>query len=80
MNQDHAPLTNHSESLIFSFYWSPSSSLCTVSDAISSNIDEVFSINSYDNVFVIVDFNVRYQDWLTYSGGTDRPGELFYNF
>ena len=26
------------------------------------------------------DFNVHHKDWLTYSGGTDRPGELCYNF
>ena len=26
------------------------------------------------------DFHVRHKDWLTYSGGTDRPGELCYNF
>ena len=26
------------------------------------------------------DFNVHHKDWLTYSGGTDRPGKLCYNF
>ena len=26
------------------------------------------------------DFKVHHKDWLTYSGGTDRPGELSYNF
>ena len=31
-------------------------------------------------MFVFGDFNVRHKDWLTYSGGTDRPGELCYNF
>ena len=55
-------------------------SLCTVSDSISSNIDEVLSINPSANVFVFGDFNVHHKDWLTYSGGTDRPGELCYNF
>ena len=25
-------------------------------------------------------FNVHHNDWLTYSGGTDRSGELCYNF
>ena len=59
---------------------SPSSSLCTVFDSISSNIDEVLSINPSANVFVFGDFNVHHKDWLTYSGGTDRPGELCYNF
>ena len=54
--------------------------LCTVFDSISSNIDEVLSINPSANVFVFGDFNVHHKDWLTYSGGTDRPGELCYNF
>ena len=31
-------------------------------------------------MFVFGDFNVHPKDWLTYSGGTDRPGELCYNF
>ena len=30
-------------------------------------------------MFVFGDFNVHHKDWLTYSGGTDRPGELCYN-
>ena len=48
--------------------------------SISSNIDEVLSINPYANVFVFGDFSIYHKDWLTYSGGTDRPGELCYNF
>ena len=60
-------------------YRSPSSWLYTVFDSISSNIDEVFLINSSANVFVFGDFNVHHKEWLTYSGGTDRPGELCYN-
>ena len=55
-------------------------SLCTVFDSISSNIDEVFSINPYANVFVFGDFNVHHKDWLTCSGGTDRSSEFCYNF
>ena len=31
-------------------------------------------------MFVFGDFNVHHKDRLTYSGGTDRPGELCYNF
>ena len=42
--------------------------------------DEVLSINPSANVFVFGDFNTHYKDWLTYSGGTDRPGELCCNF
>ena len=54
--------------------------MCKVFDSISSNIDEVLSINLSANVFVFGDFNVHHKDWLTYSSGTDRPGELRYNF
>ena len=66
----------HSVSYFFFLYQSPSSALCTVFDSISSNIDEVLSINPSANVFVFGDFNVHQKDWLTYSGGTDQPGEL----
>ena len=54
--------------------------MCTVFDSISSNIDEVLSINPSANIFVFGDFNVLHKDWLTYCGGTDRSGELCYNF
>ena len=30
-------------------------------------------------MFVFGDFNVHHKDWLTYSGGTDGPGELCNN-
>ena len=45
----------HSVSYFFFLYRSPSSSLCTVFDSISSNIDEVLSINPSVNVFVFGD-------------------------
>ena len=67
-------------SVLHLFPLSPSSSLCTVFDSVSSNIDEVLLINPSANVFVFGDFNVHHKDWLTNSGGTDRPGELCYNF
>ena len=51
-----------------------------VFDSISSNIDEVLSINPSANVCVFGDFDIHHEDWLTYSGGTGRPGELCYNF
>ena len=70
----------HSVSYFFFLYQSPSSSLCTVFYSISSNIDEVLLINTSANVFVFEDFNIHHKGWLTYSGGTDRPGELCYNF
>ena len=70
----------HSVSYFFFLYRSPSSLLCMVFDSVSSNIDEVLSINPSANVFLFGNFNVHHKDWLTYSDGTDRPGELCYNF
>ena len=51
-----------------------------VFDSISSNTDEVLSINPSADVFLFGDFNVHHKGWLTYSGETDIPGELCYNF
>ena len=70
----------HSLSYVFFLYRSRSWMLCMIFDSISSNIDEVLPINPSVNVFVFGDLNVYHKDWLTYSGGTDRPGELCYNF
>ena len=70
----------HSVSYFFFLYRSPSSSLCTVFDSISSNIDEVLSINPSAYVFAFGDFNMHHRDCLSYSGGTDRPDELCYEF
>ena len=49
-------------------------------DSISLNINEVLSINPSVNVLVSGDFNIHHKDWLTYSGGTEKSGELCYNF
>ena len=68
-----------SVSYFFFLYWS-SSSLCMIFYSISSNIDEVLSINPSPNVFVFGDINIHHKGWLTYSGGTDRPGELCFIF
>ena len=48
-------------------------------DSISSAIDKVFLANPSANVFVFGDFNAHHKDWLTYSGGTDQPGELSFS-
>ena len=69
----------HSGSYCFFLYQSPSS-LWMVFDSISSNMDEVLSISPSANVFVFGDFNIHHKDWLICSGGTDRSGELCYNF
>ena len=53
-----------------------SASLCSVFDFCRSLDQPICSAN----VFVFGYFNVRHKDWLNYSGGTDRPGELCYNF
>ena len=66
----------HSVSYFFFLYQSPSLSLCTVFNSISSNIDKVLSVNPSTNVFVFGDFNVHHKDWANYSGVTDKPGEL----
>ena len=70
----------YSVSYFFFLYQSPFLLLCTVFYSVSSNIDEVLLINPSPNVFVFGDFNVHHKDWLTYCGGTDRHGELCYNF
>ena len=70
----------HSVSYFFFLYQSLSSSLYTVFDFISSNIDEVLPINSSAKMSVFGDFNVHHKDWITYSGGVDRSGELCYDF
>ena len=70
----------HSVSYFFFLYSSLSLPLCMVFDSISSNIDEVLLISPSAHVFVFGDFHVHHKDWLTYSGGTGRPGELCYNF
>ena len=66
----------HSVSYFFFLYQSPLS-LCLVFDSVSSNIDEIFSINPSANVFVFGNFNIHHKVWFTYSGGTDRPGTVF---
>ena len=70
----------HAVSCFFFLNWSPSFSLCTFFDSISSNMVEVLLINPSANVSVFGDFKVPGNDWLAYSGGTDRPGKLCYNF
>ena len=69
----------HSVSYFFCLYRSPSSPLCLVFYSISSNIDDILSINP-SAVFIFRDFHVHHKDWLTYAGGTDRHGELCCNF
>ena len=60
-------------------YWSPSFSYCRFLDAILFDIGEGLSINPSVDVIVFGDFNVNYKSCLTYSGETDRHGELYHN-
>ena len=50
--------------------------LCTVFDSISANIGKVLSIKLSVNAFAFGDVNVHHKDLLTYSGRTDRSGQL----
>ena len=68
-----------SVSYFFFLCWSPSSLFCTVFNSVSSNIHEILLINPSANTFVFGDFDVHYKDWISYSGGTDRPSELCFN-
>ena len=67
-------------SYFFFLYQSHSSLLCSTFGSISSDTDEVLSVNPSSNVFDFGDFNVHHKDWLTYSGVNDRPGEICHNF
>ena len=67
-----------SMSYFFFLYQPPLLSRYISFDSISSNVDMVFSINPSANVFVFGDFNVHHRDWLTYSGGTDRPDVIYF--
>ena len=66
--------------MYFFLYQLPFSTSCTVFDSVSTNIDKVLSVHSYTKIFACGDFSVHHEDWLTYSGVTDRPGELCCNF
>ena len=53
-------------------------SFCTVFDAFSPNTNQDLWIKPCANAFVCGDCNVHHKNWLTYSCGTDRPGQLCY--
>ena len=59
-------------SYFFFLYQSPSLSSCMVFDSVSSNIDDVLSINPSVNLFASGDFSVHHKDWFTCSSRTDR--------
>ena len=67
-------------SVVVLFLFLLSITLYSVFHSVPSNIDEVLSINPSTVVFVFGNFNVHHKDRLIYSDGTDRPGELCYDF
>ena len=71
----------HSVSYFFFLYRSPPSSLCTVFDSVSSNIDEILSNNSSANVFYFGDFTglplLFFSEILGVSGEFKRKINLF---
>ena len=67
----------HLVSYFFFIYRSPSSLLFTVFESISSNIDEILSINPSANAFVFGNFNSHHKDWLSYSGGLPNSVIMF---
>ena len=56
--------------LLLFHYQTPSSSLCMVFDAISTNIGDILPINLSTKVFAFGEFIVHQKDWLTYSRRT----------
>ena len=61
----------------FFFPYRPPLSLSTVFYSISSDRDEVLSINPSADVCL---WRLYRKSWLTYTDGTGRPGELCYDF
>ena len=63
----------HSVCYVFFIY--PTHSLLFVITSFSSNIDQVHCWCTFLSIL-----DVHHKDWLTYSGGTNTPCELCYNF
>ena len=64
----------------FFLYQSPFSTSCIVFDSVSTSINKALSVHLYAKIFACGDFSVHHKDWLTYSGVTNRPGELCVTF
>ena len=60
----------HSTTFIFFLYRSPSSSSCSVVEAVSSNIDKALIRQSSANIMVCGDFNAHNTDWFCHSHTT----------
>ena len=64
----------HSTTFIFFLYRSPSSSPCSVVEAVSSNIDKTLILQPFANIMVCGDFNVHNTEWFCHSHTTDVAG------
>ena len=56
--------------LLFFLYRSPSSSSCSVVEAVSSNIDKALILHPSANIMVCGDFNAHNTEWLGHSHTT----------
>ena len=69
----------HSTTFIFFLYHSPSSSSCSVVEAVSSNIDKTLILQP-SNIMECGDFNAHNYEWLCHSHTTDVAGLLCQEF
>ena len=70
----------HSTTYIFFLYRSPSSSSCSVVEAVSSNIDKALILHPSANIMVCGDFNAHNTEWLGHSHTTDVAGVFCQEF
>ena len=70
----------HSTTYIFFLYRSPSSSSCSVVEAVSSNIDKALILQPSANIMVCGDFNAHNTEWLGHSHTTDVAGVFCQEF
>ena len=70
----------HSTTYIFFLYRSPSSSSCSVVEAVSSNIDKALILHPSANIMVCGDFNAHNTEWLGHSHTTDAAGVFCQEF
>ena len=70
----------HSTTYIFFLYRSPSSSSCSVVEAVSSNIGKALILHPSANIMVCGDFNAHNTEWLGHSHTTDAAGVFCQEF
>ena len=70
----------HTTTYIFFLYRSPSSSSCSVIEAVSSNIDKALIHQPSANIMVCGDFNAHNTEWLSHSRAIDVAGVSCFEF